>query len=635
MSCTLSPPGRRRPLAPVASALLLLGVVAALTTACGSDGGEGADTAQAADTTPVTDTRVEDSAPGDTADTSGGCVDGAPCDDGDPCTEDDRCDAAGACRGAARSCDDGLACTHDSCRPDGACVSAVVAGFCLGGANADACVADGSADPSNSCRICQADSGAGPGWGTLPDGEACSDGDACTTEETCSAGVCTSVATLDCASSDPCITGTCDALLGCVTAATTAPCDDGDPCTVGDVCADRECKPGAGTLSCDDGDACTVDACVAGLGCDHDPNALCDDHDPCTRDSCLPGGNCQNTPFTGPCDDGNPCTVGEACDVNGQCVGGSANSCDDDNPCTLDSCHPLVGCLNLFETGSCDDAEQCTTNDQCVAGACFGVKTGACPECTIERTELANKIVSIELASDGNKGSGIDVDQDLNTCAPSTGCSGGVDNALAVLAFLVNPSIASSVDTGVVKWVIDLREARTDGEEFRFAVYDSGLTDASELAGCDFQHDTCEYEVAQLSLNAQCRPYFVFDNARIVNGELFAGGNQSLISMVLPLQGGDMLSLTIAWARVNATFTTDAGGRIVSMNAVLGGAVPKAQLIAAISGLSSSALPIDREDALALLEVVVQSDIDLDGDGIKESASLGMRVNSIPAIIAN
>ncbi|MCA9516598.1 MAG: hypothetical protein KC635_16770, partial [Myxococcales bacterium] len=320
--------------------------------------------------------------------------------------------------------------------------------------------------------------------------------------------------------------------------------------------------------------------------------------------------------------------------AQGECQGGSANTCNDDNPCTLDSCHPIAGCLNLFLTGSCDDTYECTVNDQCVAGECFGAKTNTCEICPVDRTELANKIISIELASDGNKGSGLDVDQDANTCAPSTGCSGGVDNALAVAAFLVNPSIGSSVENGVVKWVIDLRNVRMDGEEFQLAVYDSGLTDEAELANCDFQHDLCEYDVAQLSFDAACRPYFSFDNARIVNGELVAGGTDTLISMVLPLQGGDLLSLTMAWARVSATFTTDESGRIVSMNAVFGGAVPKAQLIAAIEGLSSSSLPIDRDTALALLDAVVQNDIDLDGDGIKESASLGMRVNSIPAIIA-
>ncbi len=606
--------------------------------ACSGDGAAegtadavvGVDSSEAADTVAVDAVAADGASGGDTAGPA--CAAGAACDDGDPCTLDDTCDAAGVCVGTANPCDDGLSCTADSCERDGSCSHARIAGFCLTTADPPVCVADGDPDPANGCRLCSA-TGAVPTWTISAEGAPCDDGDACTTDEVCETGQCVPKGTLDCTSDVPCVASSCDSTLGCVTTNTTDACDDGDPCTVGDVCAGGACTAGTDTLACDDDDPCTVDSCVAGAGCDHDPTALCDDGDPCTDDRCLEGGHCQNTAFTGPCEDGDPCTEGEQCDVAGHCQGGAPADCDDGSDCTLDSCHPTLGCLNLFVTGECDDGEACTDHDRCVAGQCFGGKTAACGLCEVTPTELANKIISLKLSSDGDAGSGLDVDGDADTCAPASSCSGGVDNALGVIAPILNPAVSASVARGAVKWIIDLKDLKLDGDPFPLHVYDGDLTDASAGAGCDFQSETCEYDIGQLSFDQDCVPYFSFDNARVVDGEIVAGGTDSLISMVLPIDGGGLLSLTVAWARVRASYT-EVGGKITSMSAVISGAVPKAQLIAAIEGLAAEALPIDKDTAIQLLELVVVNDIDLDGDGVNESASLGMRINTIEAIIS-
>ncbi|TNF29846.1 MAG: hypothetical protein EP329_14750, partial [Deltaproteobacteria bacterium] len=617
-------------------AVTALAAAALIAAGCGSDAAAGDDTAasDAADTVGATvDSAGEDTGEADAAqDTVSACPEGTVCDDGDPCTENDQCDAGGACLGTAVSCDDGLSCTVDSCQSDGSCAHSRVAGFCLTEGEAPACVAHNGPDPQNGCRVCNANQSGGPAFYTLTDGASCDDSDACTKNEVCELGQCVAKGTLDCTTDNPCVAPTCDPVLGCVTTNVDGGCDDGDPCTVGDSCADGACVAGTEALDCDDEDACTLDACVPGEGCSHDPDAVCNDHDPCTNDSCLAGGNCQNVPFTGPCEDGNPCTIGEVCDVGGTCAGGTANTCDDDNACTLDSCHPDKGCLHLFADTVCSDGADCTVDDVCVAGECFGVKTNQCPYCPVTPTTHANKIVGLELASDGFAGSGLDVDGDPSTCAPDASCSGGVDNALGVVGALLNDSVATSLEIGAMKWVIDLKDLRWDGEPFVLNVYDSGLTLASEQAQCDFQHEICEYDIAQLSFDQNCVPYFSFDNARIVNGELVAGGTNSLISMVLPLQSGSLLKITIAWARVRASFTEE-NGKITSLSAVIGGAIPKLQLEAAISGLKPTDLPIDKDAALGLLGFL-PADIDLDGDEIEESMSLGMRINSIEAIIA-
>ena len=604
-------------------------------TGCGAEGdpAAGADAATA-----EVDVALEDAAPPadlpQVADTGPACAEGAPCDDGDPCTSGERCDSAGGCvGGGAVSCDDGLACTVDSCARDaGGCQHALAAGFCLGGGEPELCVAHNAPDPTASCRLCTATGAGGPSWISLAEGAPCNDNDACTLGDRCELGVCVSSTARDCAVLGPCLSGRCDAALGCVTEAVAGSCDDGDPCTVGDSCDDGLCRPGEGLLPCDDGDPCSLDACSPGVGCTHDFEAVCDDGKPCTADTCLAGGACTNAPFVGPCEDGNPCTLGEQCDAAGICAGGADQDCDDANACTLDSCHPILGCLHLFVTGGCDDGLSCTVDDRCVAGTCFGAKTAACGLCPVTPTDHANKIVTLELMTDGNPGSGLDVDHDPSTCAPASSCGGGVDNALGVVGFLLNPSVAESITSGVVKWVVDLDALTFDGQPFALHVYDSALDPTSALPGCDFQAESCGYDVAQLSFDALCRANFSFDNAQIVDGVLVAGGDESLISMVLPLQGGSLLSMTIAWARVRAAYTA-IDGKVTSLNAVIGGAIPKAQLVAAITGLDPAALPIDKEVALELLDTLVPPDIDLDGDGLAESISLGLRIATIPATI--
>jgi len=297
--------------------------------------------------------------------------------------------------------------------------------------------------------------------------------------------------------------------------------------------------------------------------------------------------------------------------------------------------------LNLFRTEDCsgatcgpalcDDGEECTVNDRCVAGQCFGGKTASCQMCFIESTTDANKIISLLVMADGNPGSGIDIDEDPSTCAPASNCGGGVDNELALLASFVNPGIDGSINDGVVKWLVDLRAAKFDGSEFPIAIYDSGVIDPT----CNYQVDRCEYNLAELSFDEHCEPYFHFENAKIVDGHLSAGGTGDLINMVLPLSGGSLLGVTIAAARTEGTVTV-VDGKITQVNGIIAGAIPKAQLIEAVRNLDpgSFSLPgLTPEAAAQLLDQLVNADIDLDGDGLPEAASVGMRIQTIPATI--
>ena len=150
------------------------------------------------------------------------CVpgDGTACDDGDACTAD-TCTTGGECAHEALTCDDGDLCTADACSVTSGCSHVDVE--CDDG---DACTNDGC-EPANGCVTIPVD---------------CDDGDPCDGDETC------------------------DSELGCMPGTPLA-CDPGDACVAPETCDPvAGCLPGA-TTACDDGDACTLDGCDPAAGC--------------------------------------------------------------------------------------------------------------------------------------------------------------------------------------------------------------------------------------------------------------------------------------------------------------------------------------------------------------------------------
>jgi hypothetical protein len=208
-------------------------------------------------------------------------ADGVWCEDGNPCTASSSCSGGKCVGGVAQTCDDGVACTTDTC------VAAV------------GCKHEGSAC-SQACGNCD-------------------DGNPCTTDRCEPGGACSHVP-VDCSSAgNACLVGTCAA-----TGATTYACNvvpkpskpvlaksvacnglaAASQCPVGYTCIQPDDDPSAGscqpvtTVSCDDGNACTIgDACDMGA-CVAGPPAGCVDEDPCTQDSCGAGG-CVHTKIPG------------------------------------------------------------------------------------------------------------------------------------------------------------------------------------------------------------------------------------------------------------------------------------------------------------------------------------------------
>ena len=349
--------------------------------------------------------------------------DDAACDDGLFCTGAESCDVSLDCQpGQAIVCDDGVACTMDSCDEDSdACAFAADHASCQDGTF---CNGEEVCDGAQDCI----------------DGPAvdCNDLVACT-NDTCNEG------TDQCdhaADDQQCDNGvfcdgveSCDAIAGCGDGQAVACASDGVPCTV-DQCNENDdaCESVPNNNACNGGQFCTLNGCIAGaqctiqngvlgnpacddgLGCNGaelcfdlpgnidqcQPGAplVCGDAFACTFDSCVEPGNCQHVANDGVCADADPCNGTEVCNVAQGCIDGPNLDCTDGVMCTFDNCVPNFGCNNIAEDADCDDGIFCNGAETCdLVQDCQLAQPVACPSdgiaCTTESCdEVADACVS-------------------------------------------------------------------------------------------------------------------------------------------------------------------------------------------------------------------------------------------------
>ena len=536
---------------------------------------------------------------------------GAPCEVCDPPTSP----TAWTPAPTGTSCDDGNACTGAGQCQAGAC--AVTAIDC---ADQDDCTADGC-DPASGCT-----------HGPLGPEVQCDDGSACTTDDRCGADGCAGKV-VDCEDGNPCTADPCDQTAGCgAHPPAPGPCEDGDACTFGDACQGGQCVAGDPN-PCDDGNACTIDACYTGFGCVNLPNespccqgltSICDDQDPCTTDLCdAQTLGCSYEHNTGPCDDGTACTVGDTCS-DGECVAETL-SCDDGNPCTSDACDPASGCVHgPVSGGACDDGIECTTGDTCVAGECVGDDSGCV--CTPVFDEHLAKLTTMAIGAGGGAGTGLDVDQNPSTCAPSPGCADGVDNAFAPLAGIVADPIQKALASGSLMFLFELGTL-ADGP-FQMTLLDAKLDPAN--AGCDIQTTACDYLVKPGVLDAEtCEPLFGLP-AVLTGQSIVAGSPTTSIPFSIPLADGAALTVQLRMVRFEGTVTLQ-GGKVTGIQGMLGGAIPQSELSKAIDALPPDGLPLPKDAIKSLLATLVPTDMDADNNGTKESSSISLLVTGVAA----
>ncbi len=265
--------------------------------------------------------------------TPSGCVstpanDGAGCDDGLFCTEATTC-ADGACAGGvSRICDDGDACTSDSCD-----------------------------EASDTCDV-----------GPVPDGTPCQGADYCSISFACQAGACTGATPRPCDDGNPCTADSCDETgdqCRHQNLADNTQCEDGEFCSLADRCQAGTCTGGA-LSPCTDANPCTID------GCDETADA-------CSPSPAPPGSFCADAATAVTCDGaGNPqssiCAFG--CNLDRD----ECNECDPD-PARLVTCRADVEALcnaehvcspeGLIVAKQCCNSNQCTCDgSSCVEELC-------------------------------------------------------------------------------------------------------------------------------------------------------------------------------------------------------------------------------------------------------------------------
>jgi hypothetical protein len=246
-------------------------------------------------------------------------------------------------------------------------------------------------------------------------------------------------------------------------------------------------------------------------------------------------------------------------------------------------------------------------------------------------TDDALKIVQLTFSTDGQPGAALDIDEDPATCAPEGQCSGGIDNAMGVLAPFINDALSQSMESGSILYAVDLSQLTTDGEPFAFSVLDAKLGKASVAASCDFMVQECDYVASQFSFDPSCTPYFGLPNAT-VNGSTFRAGGKGYVMTIAVAFGSTTIPITLVNAQVEAVVVRDPVTQvIVGLSGLFGGASPKQQLYDTIANLNDALLPVDKTVVLGLIDSLVVNDIDLDENGDKDAASVAMRFITIPA----
>ena len=233
------------------------------------------------------------------------------CDDGNPCTAGDACQGAACLPGTATvNCDDGTPCTLDVCSTVKGCVHAAASGACndsnpctmLDQCQQGVCLGPNSllCDDGNACS---ADSCAPTsGCVNLPQDATCSDGNPCTLGDKCAGSSCKAGVPVSCDDGDFCTNDACSAAKGCVHTFNQGPCEDGAYCTTGDSCdgqgscvgTARDCQAEVGSLctagKCDEAaDKCAALPYADGTGCDDGVD--CTPLDLCSAGKCEGSGD--------------------------------------------------------------------------------------------------------------------------------------------------------------------------------------------------------------------------------------------------------------------------------------------------------------------------------------------------------
>lgn len=199
------------------------------------------------------------------------------------------------------------------------------------------------------------------------------------------------------------------------------------------------------TMDCDDDLACTTDTCVNGA-CEFEANeASCHDDLECTFDTCSKElGKCVNLPDSSMCEDNDVCTV-NFCGRDGMCHFPLID-CSDDIYCTDDSCDGAEGtnegCEHEANHDKCEDNWDCT-DDLCDTnlGGCTNLPNHKF--CADENDKCHTWVCNVASAEAGSDGCVALFEKDCDDGIPCTEDSCTIETGVCV-----NNPIKAECDDG-------------------------------------------------------------------------------------------------------------------------------------------------------------------------------------------
>ena len=436
-------------------------------------------------------------------------------------------------------------------------------------------------------------------------------------------------------------------------------------CVGADICEGHECVEQP--IDCDElcanlqvecgispeGDGCDCGGCPDGQNCS---NNQCVEEPPDCEATCA-GLECGKVDGCecGECKEGYICNGSNKCVKEPDCI----PDCTDPETGEWIECGKEDGCGGTCGEciyGICVDFE-CVCQPQCDGKECgpngCGGSCGQCPgggvcawdskcysECNpaqVSFSPFVQKVVFMNIGSGGHPGEALDVDLNSKTCAPYGDCELGLDNQLASLVdqlamFLdANAEFQAAVESGELTLLAEMPGFAFEGDPFVVNMFLGQAALPKNV--CNFQSANCDYLVNGDSIDIDaCQPFVTFDNAKVIDGLLTAGGLGYSLQLMLPIFAGFPFVVTVGNAQLNAEVTLNQAGQM-SLHGLIGGAVPKAALLDAVDMLPDGQLPVSKDMIKNLLDMFIKNDIDTDGDGELDAASIGLKIDSIDGVI--
>ncbi len=304
------------------------------------------------------------------------------------------------------------------------------------------------------------------------------------------------------------------------------------------------------------------------------------------------------------------CGAPEPAPVSRYCGGG----CPDGLRCYA----PTDECV-FAGVGTC--ARACASYEQCSARA--SVPTCYAQVCALPPAPPtpALKVVALEVLD-------ADAACDLDGDGEGDAALASVTRAYAELP----QALADAIGADRITVFVDRTATRLDLLFGTLAPDSLRCDPASPVGACRYTITRDSYDRGARS--GPCPAWLSLGDATVDGDAVAAGGAGTNAGIAVPIDGRQLL-LQMYGVRADGMRTTDAAGDAALALRVCG-AVPEAELLAALEGLPPDTLePVGGlATARRLLDLALRPDVDGDGDGVPESLSFALRATAVRATTA-